>query len=160
MKKTNHELILEAKSLAENYYRSGKYLCSEAILAAINEVLECGLPKDYISLVSGFPVGMGGSGCSCGALTGAQAAIGLVHGRKKAGASNSKVMKLSQELHDEFKKKYKSACCRVLIKDYKFGSKEHKERCTNVTADTCEIAMTIILNNQGIVSKMLNLAKK
>ncbi|KXZ39861.1 C_GCAxxG_C_C family probable redox protein [Alkalithermobacter thermoalcaliphilus JW-YL-7 = DSM 7308] len=160
METNNQKLIQEARTLAENYYKDGKYLCSEAILAAINKVLECGLPDNYISLVSGFPVGMGGSGCSCGALTGAQAAIGLVHGRKKAGGSNAKIMKLSQQLHDEFKKKYKSACCRVLIKDYKFGSKEHKERCTNVTADTCEMAMRIILENQGILSRILNVKKK
>lgn len=156
MKKSNEELIKEARELAEDYYRNGKYLCSEAILAAVNKVLECGMPEEYVRLTSGFPVGMGGAGCSCGALTGGQTALGLVYGRKKAGGSNKKVMKLSEELHNRFKEKYKSACCRVLIKDYKFGSKEHKERCTNVTGEICQEVMDIILSNKSLLSKILS----
>ena len=154
MKKSNDELIREAKEMAENYYKKGEYLCSEAVLASVNKVLECGMPEEYVRLTSGFPVGMGGAGCSCGALTGAQTALGLVYGRKNPGANNKKIMKLSQELHNRFKEKYNSTCCRVLIKDYKFGSKEHFERCTRVTGDVCEIVMDIILSNQCIMSKI------
>lgn len=156
MKKNNDELIKECREIAEKYYRDGKYLCSEAVLSAVNKVLECGMPEEYIRLTSGFPVGMGGGGCSCGALTGGQCAIGLVYGRKKPGGSNKKIMKLSKELHDKFREQYGSACCRVLIKDYKFGSKEHKERCTRVTGDIAQLAMTIILDNQSLISKVLN----
>lgn len=154
MKKINKELINEARELAEKYYSKKKYLCSEAVLSAVNEVLDCGMPQEYVRLASGFPVGMGGAGCSCGAVTGGQCAIGLVHGREKPGASNKKVMKLSQELHDRFREKNKSVCCRVLIKDYEFGSKEHVKRCTRVTGETCEMVMTILMENQGILSKI------
>ncbi|WP_432662339.1 C-GCAxxG-C-C family protein [Wukongibacter baidiensis] len=156
MKISNAELIKEAKELAEKYYSDGKYLCSEAVLSSVNEVLECGMPEEYVRLTSGFPVGMGGGGCSCGALTGGQCAIGLVYGRKKPGGSNRKIMKLSKELHDKFRKEYGSACCRVLIKDYEFGSKEHIKRCTKVTGDITELVMSIILENKNIVSKILN----
>ncbi len=154
LSKNNEELIKEAKELAEKYYSEGKYLCSEAILASVNKVLECGMPEEYVRLTSGFPVGMGGAGCSCGALTGGQTALGLVYGRTKPGGNNKKIMKLSQELHNKFKEKYKSTCCRVLVKDYKFGSKEHIERCTRVTGDVCQMVMELILENQSILSKV------
>ncbi|KNF07252.1 C GCAxxG C C redox family protein [Gottschalkia purinilytica] len=155
MKEKDKELMKKARELAEGYYRKEEYLCSEAILASVNKVLECGMPEEYVRLTSGFPVGMGGAGCSCGALTGGQTALGLVYGRKKPGGGNRKVMKLSQQLHDKFREKYGSACCRVLIKDYKFGSKEHKERCTKVTGDICEMVMEIILENKSLISKVL-----
>lgn len=154
MKKVTEEMIKEAVELAEKYYKEGKYLCSEAVLSAVNEVLQCGMPQEYVRVASGFPVGMGGAGCSCGAVTGAQCALGLVFGRKKPGGRNKKVMKLSKELHDMFRNKYKSTCCRVLIKDYDFGSKEHIERCTKVTGETCRIVMKLIMKNQGILSKI------
>ncbi|GAA0178957.1 C-GCAxxG-C-C family protein [Clostridium sediminicola] len=154
MKNKNEELINEAVELARKYYREGTYLCSEAVLAAVNEVLQCGMPQEYVSLTSGFPVGMGGAGCTCGAISGGQCALGLVFGRKKPGGSNRKVMKLSKELHDKFRQENGSACCRVLIRDYDFGSKEHKERCTRVTGDTCQIVMELILENKGILSKV------
>ncbi|MCC5910756.1 MAG: C_GCAxxG_C_C family protein [Clostridiaceae bacterium] len=154
MKNNKEEQIKRARELAENYYSKGKYLCSEAILASVNEVMQCDMPQEYVKMVSGFPVGMGGAGCSCGALTGGQVALGLVYGRKKPGGNNKKIMKLSKELHDRFRKEYGSACCRILIKDYKFGSKEHMHRCTKVTGGVCEMVMELILENEGILSKI------
>lgn len=154
MKKINKALIEEARTLAENYYSQRKYLCSESVLSAVNEVLGCGMPQEYVRLTSGFPVGMGGAGCSCGAVTGGQCAIGLVHGRSKPGGSNRKVMKLSKELHERFREKNKSVCCRVLIRDYEFGSKAHIERCTRVTGETCEMVMEILMENQGMMAKI------
>ena len=154
MKKSHEERIQEAKAIAEGYYADGKYLCSEAVLAAVNQVMACGMPQEYVRLASGFPVGMGGAGCSCGALTGGQTALGLLYGRKAPGENNKKVMKLAAKLHDQFREQQGSTCCRVLIKAYKFGSKEHIERCTRVTGETTEMVMKLILENQGFLSNL------
>lgn len=154
MKKSHEELIQDARAIAEGYYAEGKYLCSEAVLAAVNQVMKCGMPEEYVGLASGFPVGMGGAGCSCGALTGGQAALGLMFGRKAPGENNKKVMKLAGKLHDQFREQHSSTCCRVLIKSYKFGSKEHIQRCTRVTGDTAELVMRLILENQGFFSSL------
>ncbi|MCT4584822.1 MAG: C-GCAxxG-C-C family protein [Peptostreptococcaceae bacterium] len=151
----NTKLISEAKNLAQNYYSSKQYMCSEAVLAAINEVLEYDLPKEYISLMSGFPVGMGGSGCTCGALSGGIAALGLAYGRKAPGKNNFKVMKLSKQLHNEFRNKYKSTCCRVLTKDFKSGSKEHFNNCLMITGDICEITMKLILEKHSLLKSLI-----
>jgi len=64
-------------------------------------------------------------------------------------------MKLSNEMHNKFKDRFKSTCCRVLIKDYEFGSKEHIKRCTNVTGEVCEMVTQLILENKTILSKIL-----
>jgi len=155
LKKSDEELVKDAREKAENYYSKGKYLCSEAILASINEVLGYDMPNEYVRIASGYPVGMGGAGCSCGALTGALSAIGLAYGRKKPGGSNKRAMKLSNEMHNKFKDRFKSTCCRVLIKDYEFGSKEHIKRCTFVTGEVCEMVTQLILENKTILSKIL-----
>ena len=155
IKRSKEELIKDARIKAEYYYSGGKYLCSEAILASVNEVLNFNMPNEYVRIASGYPVGMGGAGCSCGALTGALGAIGLAYGRKKPGASNKKAMKISNEMHNKFKEKFKSTCCRVLIKDYEFGSKEHIKRCTYVTGEVCEMVTDLILENKSILSKVL-----
>ena len=52
------------------YYRSGTYYCSEAIVRTINDEFGLGYPDIIVRLASGFPVGIGGAGCSCGAVTG------------------------------------------------------------------------------------------
>ena len=38
-------------------------------------------------MASGFPVGIGGSGCTCGAIAGGIMALGMVFGRKRSKGS-------------------------------------------------------------------------
>lgn len=59
-----------ARQKAEEMYRSGQFLCSEAVFLVANEFLGRPVPDTCVRLASGFPVGMGMAGCSCGALTG------------------------------------------------------------------------------------------
>ena len=58
------------RKIAEEYYRSGQFYCSEATVKTFNEELGLGYPEEIIRLASGFPLGIGGAGCSCGAVTG------------------------------------------------------------------------------------------
>jgi len=127
------KLKVQAGEKAEKYYKKGQFLCSEAVLLAINEV---------------YPVGRGNAGCSCGALTGGQMALGLAFGRGKKKQENQKAIELSKELHDKFREKYKTACCRILIKDVKDNSREHFKQCTEITKATTEIVAAIIDENQ------------
>lgn len=132
------------KNKAGDYYRRGDFYCSEAVVKTIRDEFDLQLPDDVIAMASGFPVGMGGSGCTCGALTGGIMALGMLFGRKEAGdLSVSKTMALAKELHDTFKERYKSTCCRVLTKGMELGSKEHMEQCIfftgEVAAETAEI---------------------
>lgn len=142
------ELIERAETLAADRYRNGDFLCSEAIIYTINELLNEPLPKEIVKLASGLPVGIGGAGCSCGAVTGGVMALGLALGRTEPKAECPKILPASKELHDWFKENYKSVCCKVLIKDFKFGSDEHLEQCIKFTGEVAKKTMELILKNQ------------
>jgi C_GCAxxG_C_C family probable redox protein len=56
------------------------------------------LPDAVISMASGFPVGMGGSGCTCGAIVGGIMAIGMFFGRTEPKDPKvNKAMRLAKE---------------------------------------------------------------
>ena len=53
------------------------FACSESVIYAIKENFELDMSDDAIAMSSGFPWGLGGGGCICGALAGATMCIGL-----------------------------------------------------------------------------------
>jgi C_GCAxxG_C_C family probable redox protein len=139
------------RTTAENYYRNGDFYCSEAIVKTIKD--EFGLPvtDDVIKMASGFPVGMGGSGCTCGAVVGGIMAIGLFFGRTEAKDEKvKKAMTLANELHNTFKERHKNLCCRILTKGMVLGSPEHMKQCIYFTGEVAEEAAKIIARELNI----------
>ena len=65
---------------AEDNFRGG-YFCCEALVAAVRSNFDLDVPEEIIAAVSGMAVGIGRSGCTCGALNGGVAALGLFFGR-------------------------------------------------------------------------------
>lgn len=65
---------------AENNFRGG-YFCCEALMAAIRDNFELDVSKEVIAMASGMAVGVGRSGCMCGALNGGILALGMFFGR-------------------------------------------------------------------------------
>jgi C_GCAxxG_C_C family probable redox protein len=139
------------KTTAENYYRNGDFFCSEAIVKTIKDEFGLDITDDVIKMASGFPVGMGGSGCTCGAVVGGIMAIGLFFGRSKAkDAKVEKTMALAKELHDLFKERHKNLCCRVLTKGMTLGSPEHMNQCISFTGEVAEETAKIIARELNI----------
>lgn len=138
-------IIQDARERAESLYRDGDYLCSEAVFTVINDYLGRPVPPEAVKMASGFPVGMGTAGCACGALSGAVMALGLKFGRTEPRAEMPDLFRVSKELHDEFKKKFRSACCRGLIKKFEFGGPEHISQCVYITGQAAEMVMKKIL---------------
>ena len=70
------ETILEElqeiiRKRAFNLMFTGGMMCSEAVLSVLNQGLGGGLSPDLaMKVAAGFAEGIGGSGCTCGALTG------------------------------------------------------------------------------------------
>lgn len=139
------KVIQEAKERAEKLYRDGDYLCSEAVFSVVNDYLGRPVPAEAVKMASGFPVGMGTAGCSCGALSGGVMALGLKFGRTQPKEEMPEMFRVSKELHDEFKKKFRSTCCRVLIKKYEFGGSEHMKQCVHITGQAAEMVMKKIV---------------
>ena len=140
------EIIERIKQKAESYYRNGDFYCSEAIIKSIKDEFNVDISDRVIAMASGFPVGIGGSGCTCGALNGGIMALGLFFGREtEKNPCVNHTMQLSKELHDDFKKTYKSTCCRMLTKGMALGSEEHMKKCISLTGDLAEKTAAIII---------------
>src|SRR5450759_5840368 len=132
---------LALRERAEELYRSGQFLCSEAIVCTFNEAMDDPMPEEVVRLASGFPVGMGAlgtGGCTCGALSGGVMVLGMVYGRSTPGAEAPLVLDKAKELHDWFKSEKGSTCCRVLIAGMEFGSPAHIDQCVTFTGDVAE----------------------
>jgi len=138
-------LIIDSKERAESLYRDGDYLCSEAVFTVVNDYLGRPMPAEAVKMASGFPVGMGTAGCACGALSGGVMALGLKFGRTEPRAEMPDMFRVSKELHDEFKKKFRSTCCRVLIKKFEFGDTEHIKQCVYITGQVTEMVIKKII---------------
>lgn len=144
--------IERIRKKAEAYYRDGEFYCSEAIVKTIKDEFNMPVPDDVIAMASGFPVGMGGSGCTCGALVGGIMALGLFFGRTEPGdAKVKKAMELAKELHDNFKERHRSTCCRVLTKGMELGSPEHMAQCISFTGEVAEETARIIVRELSSV---------
>ena len=139
------------RETAESYYRDGDFFCSEAIVKTIKDEFGLSVTDEVIAMASGFPIGIGGSGCTCGAISGGVMAIGMVFGRTKAkDVRVQKTMALSKELHDAFKAKHKILCCRVLTNCMTLGSPDHMKQCIAFTGEVARETAIIIAREMGI----------
>jgi len=136
----------EIRKTAEEYYRSGQFYCSEAIVKAINDGFQLGYPESVVRLASGFPIGIGGAGCSCGAVTGGVMALGMVFGRDQpADPCIDRCLGLARELHNLFASRHGFLCCRSLTRGMTLKSPEHMQQCITFTGEVAEETAKIIL---------------
>lgn len=140
----------ELQKDAVEIFTSG-FACSESVIFAIRKHFEIELSDDAIAMSSGFPWGLGGGGCICGALAGGTMMIGYFFGRRTPGDPKiNKCFELTKELHDYFKKTNGAACCRVLIKKYsEHNSQERKNHCI-------EMVKTTVVKTAEIIMRELN----
>ncbi|MDD5142752.1 C-GCAxxG-C-C family (seleno)protein [Methanoregula sp.] len=144
----------EVRKIAEEYYRSGQFYCSEAIVKSINDSFGLGYPESVIRLASGFPIGIGGSGCSCGAVTGGVMALGMVFGRDRAGDPRiDRCLGLCRELHALFVRQHGCLCCRTLTHGMVLKSPEHMQQCVAFTGEVAEAVAKIILRETAAGSE-------
>lgn len=150
LKPEAEDLAGEIGKRAENLYLTGQLLCSEAVLTVINRGLGGGLPEETaIRLASALPIGLGDSGCTCGALSGATLALGLFLGRERPGARDIReAMPAANLLHTRFKDQFGSACCRVLSRNFRDKPREHFKQCARITGWTANLAAIIILDKR------------
>lgn len=141
--------IEEVRNIAEGYFIRGEFFCSEAVVKTINDLLGKPFGDDVTKLASGFPIGIGKSGCVCGAVSGGVMALGMSYGRCHGEAMHEEMFTHSADLHNHIKGMYKSTCCRVMVKDYAFQSPERKAHCVKITGEVAAfIAGKLIDNNK------------
>lgn len=135
------------RNTAQELFKQG-YSCSEALIRACYEegiILKSTDIKLLTSIATPFSGGLGDK-CLCGAISGAQMAMGVIFGRKTLSDSPI-AKKLAGEFMREFKKKYPATCCRVLSKKYDFASAERRENCANIVGDCAEIIEVLVKKN-------------
>ncbi|MFZ5967398.1 MAG: C-GCAxxG-C-C family protein [Bacillota bacterium] len=151
--------IESVRKKAEGYFERGEFFCSEAVVHTINELLNWPFPEEVVKLASAFPIGLGKSGCLCGAVSGGAAALGMAYGRKHGEPMNEKMFPIAAALHDHIKDVYKSTCCRVLVKNYEFASPERKAHCVQITGEVAAWIAERLLEDPDIAEK-IEMARK
>jgi len=139
------ELPLTARDKAGEYFKKG-YNCAESVLRAYLDMYPQDFGKGTARLASALGGGMGRSGCACGALTASEMVLGMFAGRDSQSEDLSQVYKLSAELHDRFREKFGSTCCRVLNKE-DYQSQEHFRRCLKITGGAAMLLMQFLLDH-------------
>ncbi len=120
---------------AEGLYRSGRMHCAEAALVALKNGFRPELPDEVVQLAAGFGGGSG-TGCICGAVSGATMALGLIFPDDKR-----RVKRLTQELHRWFKEQYGATCCKVVLAN-------HKGICAELTGQVAGQAAQLVINER------------
>jgi len=141
------ELVRLAGDRAENLFRNHGLSCSESVLLVLNRGFGGGLPDETcLGLGGGFGGGIGGSGCVCGALSGAVMALGLFLGPGLPEGMNKKdFRRLVGGLHDRFRERSGSVCCRELIADFRQRKNERKTFCRGLTGWTAAETARLVL---------------
>lgn len=146
VKKLSEEEIIEIRSKAEALYREGKFYCSEAVVKAVLDGLGVEYPERAVAMASGFPVGIGGAECLCGALAGGVMSLGYIYGRTEGGSPEvADTMALSRELHGKFIERNRITCCRALTRGMVKGTPEHMSQCIRFTGEMAEDTLRIIM---------------
>lgn len=121
------------KNRAIEYFKNG-YSCSESVLKAASEEGLC--PKELLSVATAFSGGMS-SGCLCGTVAAAQIINGYNFGKENSKGNEVIARQNAAKIIDEFKKRNKVTCCRIL--SAKLEGMAKKEHCSKYVADVCEI---------------------
>jgi C_GCAxxG_C_C family probable redox protein len=147
-------LVDKVRQDAEEYFRSGGFYCSEAIVASVRDNLEPEMPEALIAAASGFPVGVGRSKCMCGAVSGGVISLGYVFGRTgpstPADPKSVKALAAANELQQAFRDSHRVLCCSVQTKGMDMASGEHKTQCVAFTGEMAAKTAEIVLRETAV----------
>lgn len=127
------------KEKAIEYYLTKGHSCSESVVMAAIDAGLC--DKSLLSCATSFSGGML-SGCLCGAIAGAQMVIGYNFGRENSKGNEVVAKAKAKEFIDEFKKRNKATCCRVLSAGLE--GMERKQHCSKMVSDAVEILEQLV----------------
>jgi C_GCAxxG_C_C family probable redox protein len=154
-------LAAAVRQRAENLFLAHRLRCAEAVFGTLNRGLGGGLEESLaLRLASGFPEGLGGRGCLCGALSGGSLALGLFLGQARPGPlmRADGVRRAAGRLHDAFRERYHSTCCRVLTRGLEPGSKAHFQHCAAVTGAAAELTALVLLDMRPALAERVDWA--
>lgn len=136
---------------AEELMNSRRLGCSESLMLAFQETLGDEIvPPVAVALSSPFRGGLGGAGCICGALAAGQMILGLALGFEGRATDEqnlgetARARECHQQLHDLFKKKHRSTCCRVLTKNLEPKTPERHRQCLSLVKSSAGLTGEVL----------------
>jgi C_GCAxxG_C_C family probable redox protein len=142
-------VVRKVRDDAEEYFRSGGFYCSEAIVASVRDNIAPEMPIALIAAASGFPVGVGKSKCMCGAVSGGVLSLGYMFGRTEpsspADPLSQRALAAANELQQAFRDSHKVLCCSVHTRGMDMASGEHKAQCIAFTGEMAAKTAEIIV---------------
>lgn len=132
---------------AVEYFLNGNS-CSESVILGAIDKGWC--DKDLLSVATAFSGGIG-SGCLCGAVSGANMIIGNLFGKENKYGNPTIARQLSKEFMHKFKETHKATCCRVLSRGTEAGTPERKQHCSSFV-EFCFNNLEEIISKSGVKS--------
>lgn len=137
--KSLEELMALADEISRGYFRQGLN-CAECVLRTFMDIYEVDMPDAAICMATGFGGGMGHTKNTCGAITGAVLALGLLKGRRdpfgpkeEMGARikhlQGEIYPVFGEMIEEIEGHYGTLICKEMSAP--FGDFETKPRLKN-----------------------------
>jgi len=126
------------KEKALEHFKNG-YSCSESIIKACIDEGLC--DETLLPCATTFSAGMS-SGCVCGTVSASQMVLGYNFGRNNKFNNQVFAREKAAALVEEFKKRNKITCCRILCAGLEGSAK--KEHCCKLVADASEILEDLI----------------
>ncbi len=106
------------------------FTCAETVMYTVKKHTTLDIPDSAIAMSSGFPWGLGGGGCICGALAAATMTIGFITGKKELSDDRDpRCFEETLKLHNSFKEECGATCCRILMKGLERDDPKRKENC-------------------------------
>ena len=150
--KSLEELMALADELGRGYFKQGLN-CAECVLRTFMDIYEVDLPDEIICMATGFGGGMGHTKNTCGAITGAVLALGLVKGRRDPFGPKeemaARIKQLQGEIYpvfgqmvEEMKAHFGTLICSEMAQQFEdFDSKPRKKNCMETIAYCAALAV-------------------
>lgn len=140
-------LIQNVVERVADCYDQHDLCCSESIMVVLNRAFAGGLSDlAAVQMGAGFCHGLGGAGCSCGALAGGVTMLSLFLGPHVPNGLEKKAFRLMVKgVHDDFRQQFGSTCCRVLSKKVKDDKSRHQANCLMLTRGGAKLVMKQLL---------------
>ena len=148
-KKTYEEMLQLVSELAINNFKTG-YNCTECVFLALIDAGALDIPRETVKICIGFGGGIGCSGETCGALSGAVMANGAKYGR--LGWETEDPMQRGMDVAEKYYRRYNAmvhefakangaVTCKGISAPFgDWNCKDRKKYCMKMIGATAQMA--------------------
>ena len=147
----NREIIDRAEKASREYKQMG-YHCSEAVIRALNDVLELKMNEDVLRTACGFRGGGGGYRDRCGILEAGMMAISYLYGRDNLNGDVWRYSYLIRILHERFLEHFGTIRCLDIYTKQK--ERNVPNTCLDPTGEGTAIIAELLLEADEILKNI------